>query len=460
MSAFIHESDTIVAVSTPRGYSGIGVIRISGPESLHILRRIFRASGPACQFPDRHAVRGKVLDPDTEKVHDDGLAIFMKGPNSYTGEDVVELCLHGNPLILDTAVRWAIRFGARLAGRGEFTRRAFLAGKLDLIQAEAVIDVIESKNLSAAEEARARLDGSSSAEICEISDGLKDVLAELEAHMDFDEDDEDPPPDPHTRLARTITRIQALKRMIESGRMRREGIRVVISGKPNVGKSTLFNALVRSDRVIVTPYPGTTRDAVDDYLVLDDIAFLLCDTAGIRDNPDPVEEEGIKRTRERIRGADVVVVVLDGSALPNDEDRNVLTACRGKRTLLVLNKMDLGLVVAPQDQTLCLGCATVPLSAKTGKGIGSLESRLTEIGLELLESDVHGGLSPRCLQPLESAEAHVGKALAAFPNGESMVPEIVSLELRSALSHLEEITGEKVDEGILDRIFERFCVGK
>jgi tRNA modification GTPase len=310
------------------------------------------------------------------------------------------------------------------------------------------------------EEARARLDGASSVEIHAISNGLKDVLAELEAHMDFDEDDEEPAPDPGASLERIGAKIQALKRTVESGRMRREGIRVVISGKPNVGKSTLFNSLVRSDRVIVTPYPGTTRDAVDDYLVLNDIPFLLCDTAGIRDNPDPVEEEGIKRTQDRIRTADVVIVVLDGSALPDDEDRNVLAACRGKRTLVALNKMDLGLVVDPQDQTVRLGSATVPLSAKTGEGIGSLESRLTEIGLELLESGMHGGLSSRCLQPLESAETHIVNAITAFLTGESMVPEIVSLELRAALSHLEEITGEKVDDGILDRIFERFCVGK
>lgn len=460
MSITHHNPETIVAVSTPRGYSGIGVIRISGPESLQILRKMFVVSGPGCQFPDRHAVRGKVIDPETEAAYDDGLAIFMKGPNSYTGEDVVELCLHGNPLILDTAVKWAVRCGARQAGKGEFTRRAFLAGKLDLIQAEAVIDLIESKNLTAVDEARARLDGSSSTEICTISNCLKDILAELEAHMDFDEDDEAPPPDPHARLAQIVAGIRDLKHTVESGRMRREGISVVISGKPNVGKSTLFNALVRSDRVIVTPYPGTTRDAVDDYLVLDDIAFLLCDTAGIRDNPDPVEEEGIRRTRDRIRGADVVIVVLDGSAPLDDEDRNVIAACRGNKALVVLNKMDLGLVVDPQDQAICLGCATVPLSAKTGKGLDSLETRLREIGLELLGSDMHGGLSSRCLQPLESAETHIVNAMTAFSDGESMVPEIVSLELRSALSRLEEITGEKADDGILDRIFERFCVGK
>lgn len=459
MTRLLNNSDTIVAVSTPRGYSGIGVIRMSGPESLDILKRIFRVAAQDFQYSDRIAVYGKVIDPDTNGMLDDGIAVYMQAPASYTGEDVVELSLHGSPVILDAAVSLAVRCGARPADRGEFTRRAFLAGKLDLLQAEAVIDLIESRTLAAAEEARGRLDRSVSSQILSLSNTLKDVLAEIEAFLDFDEDEEEIPPDPHSPLAGMIPKFEALKRSIESARIRREGINVVISGKPNVGKSTLFNALVRSERVIVTPYPGTTRDTVDDHLLLNGIAFLLCDTAGIRENPDPVEEEGIRRTTDRIETADVVIAVIDGSRPPDAEDRKALAACQGKRTVLAFNKIDLG-PLAPQNESLQEGRRSIQLSAKTGEGVDSLERCLSEIGRELLESGEHSGLSSRCLQPLGSAEAHVRNVLESFFNGEAMSPEIVSLELRKALSFLQELTGEKVDEGILDRIFERFCVGK
>ncbi len=392
MNKSLNEYDTIVAISTPRGHSGIGVIRISGPAALEIATQIFRLSPPVSEFSHRIAVYGRLVDPYTQKILDDGLAIFFKGPVSYTGEDVIELSLHGSPVVLDAAVRLAIRCGARPAAKGEFTRRAFLAGKLDLLQAEAVIDLIESRSLAAAEEARCRLDKSLSSEILALSNGLKDVLAELEAHMDFDEDEEYPLPDPNLRLVGMITKIEDLKRGFESGRMRREGIRVVISGKPNVGKSTLFNALVRSDRVIVTPYPGTTRDTVDDCVVWDGIAFLLSDTAGLRENPDPIESEGIRRTHGRIQEADVVVAVIDGSCPPDEEDRRVLVACQGKKTVLIFNKMDLGLVNS-SGQFLSPDSFYLRLSAKTGEGVDALEKCLSDIGRELLESGEHGGVS-------------------------------------------------------------------
>lgn len=449
------KSDTIVAISTPRGYSGIGVVRMSGPDSIRILSQIFKPTA-ADGFNDRTAVHGNLVDRD-DRTLDDGIAVYMKGPSSYTGEDVVEISLHGSPVLLDAAVGLILASGARMAQRGEFTRRAFLNGKLDLLQAEAVVDLIESKTEGAAREARLRLDKGMSSRMASITSTLKDIVAELEAHMDFDEEDENPAPDPESRLASLIPEFTALQRSVESNRMHRDGIRVVIAGKPNVGKSTLFNTLMGSDRVIVTPYPGTTRDPVDDFLVLNGVGFLLCDTAGMRQEPDPIEREGILRTQQRIDSADIVIVVLDGSAPLDEEDERVLCTCREKASITVLNKVDLGLVADP-GVALLQGSA-IPISARTGFGIQELEEQLRIAGSTLFSSDAGSLLSSWCVQPLTSAEQHVRATLDGLQT-KSMAPEIIALELRKALEYLEEITGEKTDDGILDRIFERFCVGK
>jgi tRNA modification GTPase len=457
-------SDTIVALSTPRGYSGIGVIRLSGPDAIGILRRIFRYPGVGAEFPNRTAVHGQIVNPEDDRILDDGIVVFMKGPSSYTGEDVVELSLHGSPVILDMAVRMLVKLGARLAARGEFTRRAFLSGRMDLVQAEAVIDLIESKSPSAAQQARDRLDRSVSNQVREISNALKDLLAKLEAYIDFDEDDTEPEPEVKERLREIFLKVETLKHDSEKARIGKEGVNTVIAGKPNVGKSTLFNALMRIDRMIVTPHPGTTRDPVDDYLLLDGVAFRVWDTAGIREDAEPVEEEGIRRSRARLDDADVILAVLDGTEVPDEEDAAVLDAGRGREMIVVLNKTDLGLAIDPQDRAFGLdGLQYVALSAKTGEGMDSLETLLGEAGVKLTKSlseESRTGLNERALILMDTAGMPLKNLLASFDRGEEVEPEIMSLELRRALACLEEITGERVDDGILDRIFERFCVGK
>jgi tRNA modification GTPase len=456
--------DTIVALSTPRGYSGIGVIRLSGPDAVEILRKVFRAEGAQSELPDRVAVYGKLIDVQTGKVLDDGLALVMKGPRSFTGEDVVELNLHGSPMVLDMVIHMIVRHGARLATRGEFTKRAFLSGKLDMLQAEAVVDLIEAGSPAAVHEARARLDASLSREIRHISNMIKDLLATLEAYIDFDEEDDMNPPEPTDALGEILDKINLLKRDAESARACREGLSTVIVGKPNVGKSTLFNALMKADRAIVTPFPGTTRDPVDDYIILGELSFVLCDTAGIRNNPDPIEEEGIRRTRERINNADIVIAVLDGSAPLDEEDSVVLDACREKPAVVAVNKMDL----VPKDESPSWrpGSADQPsvrISAKTGQGLTKLRDLLTSMGentamLGALPS--HGSLNLRGLLLMETAGLPIEGMLETLRSGKEITPEIVALELRRALGPLEEVTGERVDEGVLDRIFERFCIGK
>jgi tRNA modification GTPase len=456
-------ADTIVALSTPPGYSGVGLIRMSGPAAVPILTRVFRTAITGAGFPDRAAVYGRVVDPRTENPIDDGLALVMRGPRSYTGEDTVELSLHGSPVALDLVLRVLLSEGARVASRGEFTRRAFLAGRVDLIQAEAVIDLIEASSPQAVEDARDRLEKGLSIKVRSVSDGLKDLLAALEAHIDFDEDEEEPPPDPVSGLDEVLRAMDALIVSGKEGRVWREGIRCVIAGKPNVGKSTLFNALLGSERAIVTPYPGTTRDCLEDRIMVDGLPIVLWDTAGVRDVPEPVETEGIRRTLLRIGEADVVLLVVDGSQAPDAEDAGLLSACDGKRTVLLLNKADLGLAVSASDPRLggAPESQRLAVSAKTGQGLEDLRAILADFGKGLMGTAAHrGNLTSRGLIFMEAARVPARELLDRLSSGEPVSAEILSLEIRRSLRLLEEITGERVDEGVLDRIFERFCVGK
>ena len=459
-----HQADTIVAISTPAGYSGIGVVRLSGPDALEILRKVFRPA-KAGKTPAHHeAVYGTVVNPDTGRILDDGIALFLKGPESYTGEDTVELSLHGSPVVLDMVVEVLIRAGTRAATRGEFTRRAFLAGKLDLVQSEAVIDLIEAAGPVGALEARSRLDKALSRQVREIADALKDLLARIEAFIDFDEDEEEQAPDPLPALHSVLERMDRLCREAQSGRIRREGIRAAIVGKPNVGKSTLFNALLRTDRMIVTPIPGTTRDSVEEKVVMGGLSFVITDTAGIRQAGDSIEEQGIRRTLDRIEQSDLVIAVFDGSSPLDGDDRSVLEACKEKTAVVILNKQDLGVGIEVDDPLLARPenlCHRV--SAKTGSGLDELRETLRQIGEQkarITGSEHVGSLNRRCGLLMEEARRPIQKLVEDARSDGVFNLEIVSLELRGALIPLEEITGERVDEGILQRIFERFCVGK
>lgn len=310
-------------------------------------------------------------------------------------------------------------------------------------------------------EARAGIDKGLSDEVRRLSDSLKDLLSTLEAHIDFDEDDIEPEPE----IAEPLNRIRwSVEELIKRGAfslVRRQGIKTVIAGKPNVGKSTLFNALLRSDRMIVTPFPGTTRDPVEETILIDDVCFLVADTAGIRDGSDPVEAEGIRRTRDRLEGADLVIAVIDGSSPLTNDDTEVLAACSDKRSIIVVNKTDL-----PQNDGTYDGIqfdaaeSIIPLSAKAGIGIDELEECLLRTGRILMGQGDKAGVNRRCLLLLEAVAEILGNLGEYLDSGAPSRTEVTSMELRRALGRLEEMTGERVDEGILERIFERFCVGK
>lgn len=457
-------ADTVVAPATPRGYSGVGVIRITGPESLDILRKVFIPAAPGAVFLPRKAVYGILKDPSSGRVVDDGVALSFKAPHSYTGEDAAEITLHGSPVVLDRAVSVIIAAGARPAGRGEFTRRAFLSGRLDLIQAEAVIDLIEAASPAAADEARSRLGRSVSRSVHSIRHDLTDLLADLVAYVDFDEDDEIDAPNPTPALQRIKTAMDALLERAQLRRYVREGILTVIVGKPNVGKSTLFNALLERDRAIVTPYPGTTRDTLQERLVLEGLHYVLCDTAGLRKAPEPIEEEGVRRAREILREADLTIAVFDGSHEADSEDTSIIEeACRARSAVIVVNKADLPAVFDPGAAFRDLPDETVwSVSATSGLGLDALRRRLLAHGQALIPCDHEeaGLLSLRSAHLLEAAALLVQRLLELQSSGAEIPPDMVIMELQGVLGILGQLTGETVEEDVLDRVFERFCVGK
>ncbi|MFH0958601.1 MAG: tRNA uridine-5-carboxymethylaminomethyl(34) synthesis GTPase MnmE [Pseudomonadota bacterium] len=458
------ELDTIAALSTAPGFSGLGVIRMSGASSFSILERVFTPTNSgAFAFPDRKAVYGFFVNPVDGKKIDDGLAVVMRGPNSYTGEDVVEISLHGSPVILDAALKAMVHCGARPAQRGEFTRRAFLNGKLDLIQAEAVADLIMATTPSAVEEARARLDRRMSSRVMEIISDLTDIIAEIEVGIDFSEDMDFGTPKVEEPLAGVMEKLEGLLESSASGRLRREGLRVAIVGKPNVGKSTLFNALLGEERMIATPYPGTTRDAVSERILVDGMTFVICDTAGLRDKPEPIEEEGIRRTRQWLENSDLALLLIDSSRPLDYQDEAAYLSCGDILTIPVYNKTDLpsatGEVAPPWPEEP----TPVRVSALTGKGLENLRASLSSIGAQLLNSSDYSttcGLNQRGVLLVEAAAQKLSVILSAVTAGHTPEPEILSLDLTQALKDLREITGENVDELALNRIFERFCVGK
>lgn len=458
-------NDTISAIATPPGEGGIGIVRMSGNAALPIVRRIFRprTPGPLRSYRLRY---GHIIDPRDGRVIDEVLVAVMRAPHSFTREDVVEISCHGGALPLQQVLGLTLASGARLAQPGEFTLRAFLNGRIDLSQAEATLDVIRAQTASGLALAQAQLGGWLAQEVRRIRALLLEALAYVTVLVDFPEDEvetQDITPD----LQAALHTVERLRSSADQGMIYRQGARAVLVGRPNVGKSSLLNALLRADRAIVTPIPGTTRDTLEETANLAGIPVILIDTAGITESADPVEQLGVERSRAALAAADLALLLLDRSQPMTAEDVLIAELTFAKPTLLVWSKVDHDQVPAADESVPALPfthprlVGSVATSALTGVG---LEALALAVARALLGSqvpaigDAHLVSNPRHRDALDRAAESLRAAVASDELG--MPADLLAGDLTAALNALGEITGETVGEDLLDIIFSRFCIGK
>lgn len=459
--------DTIAAIATPLGSGGIAVIRISGEEAVKIAQRIvFPESGKRLSdLESRKMTLSKVKTADG-KLIDEALAVVMRAPNSYTGEDVVEIDCHGGTMAARLIMDELQNIGVRSAGRGEFTRRAFINGKTDLAQAEAVMDIIDAKSSLGVYGAADTLCGRLGSKITALRDEVLSLAARLSAAADFpDEIDEIDDSELEDGIKKIKAETEKLILSFEKGRFIRDGVTTVIVGRPNVGKSSLLNALLGEDRAIVTSVPGTTRDTVEEYVNMGGLALRLKDTAGIRESSDVVEKIGIERAKNSILDADLVLFVLDSSQSLSDDDREIAKSIREKNVIVILNKQDKTAAILPSDIQEALGVAKediIPLALpENGEktGLEALEKRICDKFIQNGGTEDEVRILNRrhrdCLICAKKAMENLENGLRA-----GMPKDLLYIDLEDAAAGLGEITGETVQEEIVDRVFEKFCVGK
>ncbi len=459
--------DTIAAISTPLGEGGIGIVRLSGKDALPIAEKLFHSpKNKSLRNAKSHSViYGFIKDPAAEIVIDEILAMVMRSPYSYTREDVVEIHCHGGMLPLRKTLELVLKHGARLADPGEFTKRAFMNGRIDLSQAEAVLDLVKSKTDESRRIAMEQLQGGLSDKITTLRDRLTELCVNTEAYIDF--------PDDEIETASAKTMLQSMKdigselelllRTYDEARFFREGLSTAIVGRPNVGKSSLLNALVKKDRAIVTELPGTTRDIIEEYLNIKGLPLRIMDTAGIRDVKDAAEKEGVKRSLRSIEHADLVIAIFDRNEPLKDEDVEVLNKVKNKNTIIVLNKCDLPFVVDEAvlvSHVTPLNAPVLHISATRGDGLEGLKDSIVEACLKDWKEERDGIVisNLRHKIALEHAIISLESANHALTDGQPL--EILALELRDALERLGEIVGSVTTEEILNMIFNEFCIGK
>ncbi|HID95661.1 MAG TPA: tRNA uridine-5-carboxymethylaminomethyl(34) synthesis GTPase MnmE [Candidatus Latescibacteria bacterium] len=453
--------ETIVAISTPIGMGGIGIVRLSGPESIRIADTLFVGKKRISQLPTYRLTYGKIVEDGKEL--DEVLISVMKAPHSYTTEDVVEINCHGGLAATTRVLEAVLRRGARLAEPGEFTKRAFLGGRIDLLQAEAVADLVSAKTGLGLETALFQMRGSLSQRINSIKERLTRCLSLIEVGLDFSDEDIDflETEELLEILSGILEELQELVKSFERGKILREGVKIAIVGRPNVGKSSLLNLLLGEEKAIVTPIPGTTRDSIEEWLQIDGIPFHVIDTAGIRETDDLIELEGRKRTEFHISDAELLVVMLDASEELQPEDRLLATMIKGKKALVVLNKCDLKKVLDKNAVSMIYGGSPiVEMSALKGWGLEEfnedLVSLVMEDGQKLADRPVI--TRERHKECLQRAEKALKEAYNAVTSGLSF--EYPAFDIREALGSIGEVVGEVTSEDILDEIFSSFCIGK
>lgn len=488
--------NTIAAISTPIGQGGIGIIRISGEKALEIIQKIFKYKTKNGEIKSYSIRYGHIYDED--ELIDEVLVSYFKAPNSYTGEDVCEINCHGGNLVVRRILEVVLKNGAVLAEPGEFTKRAFLNGKLDLSQAEAVIEVINSKSIKENKASLKQLEGYLGRKISEIKAGLIDILVDIEANIDYPEYDVEEVQRTKFEgiLQESINKLERLEKSFENGKLLKEGINTVIVGKPNVGKSSLLNALVKEDRAIVTDIAGTTRDTIEESITIKGISLKIIDTAGIRETDDIVEEIGVEKSKKALENADLVLMLLDATQEIQKEDLELLECIKEKNYIVLINKVDAGnkinekeiesILVSRnnniEDDCNCMECKNeskrelhnnkesnekkgkkiriIEISAKEEIGIEKLEEQIEEM-FNLNQMDVNNEIvitNARHKEAISNAKEKIIKVLDA---NQAYIPiDMLSIDLQNAVQYLGEITGESVSEDVINGIFKKFCLGK
>ncbi len=454
--------DTIAAIATPAGAGGIGVLRVSGDRSEDICRRLFRPRNTIARLETHHLYHGDIIDGETGHVLDEVLVALMRGPRSYTGEDVLEISCHGNPLILQSVLDAVLQAGARPAEPGEFTKRAFLNNRIDLAQAEAVADLVTARSERGLHQALFALKGRLSDEIRAVRASFVEVLTFLETSIDFTDEDIVLPDSGHYLpvLREAVLSGWNILATYDRGALYRNGLTVVIAGRPNVGKSSLLNRLAGEKRAIVTEIPGTTRDLIEVDVDMSGLSVRFIDTAGIRESDQEIEREGVRIARTRAAEADLVIIVIDGAEGFLEEDRRIMNENCDKRMVLAVNKSDLPLKVDPGELAdLVPDADVIVLSAKLNRGIDCLKERVAG---EWGGGDKNDGdvvlTNLRHREALREALESAERAAQSMETGES--PELPAFELQEALRSLALVTGENAGDDVLDLIFSRFCIGK
>ena len=454
--------DTIAAIATPPGEGGIGLIRISGENAKKILDKVFAPANSA-KVENRKMSYGTIVDPSSQKVIDEVLSVYMKGPKTYTVEDVVEINCHGGMVPLRRTLELVLKHGARMAEPGEFTKRAFLNGRLDLSQAEAVIDVIKAKTDKTFDVALNQLEGIFSKKIKEIRKQIVDVLVNITVNIDYpDEDIEEITYDKLEQDLRLVRKaVTGLIESADTGRILQEGLNVAIIGKPNVGKSSLMNNLLNEARAIVTEIPGTTRDTIEEHLSIKGIPVRLTDTAGIRETDDLIEKMGIEKSKESFNQADLVIFIMDSSRELSQEDLEIIEHVEQHKAIVVLNKIDLKQVISCEQIAEMLPKAVIiETSMEKQQGIDLIEEKIVDMvyGGKVSQSDSVMVTNVRHKNLLLSAEKSVGDAIEMTKKKEAL--EFIEIDVNSSYEALGEIIGETVQDDIINEVFARFCLGK
>ncbi|MBU5315641.1 tRNA uridine-5-carboxymethylaminomethyl(34) synthesis GTPase MnmE [Clostridium bornimense] len=457
------EFDTIAAVATAVGEGSVSIIRVSGEEALKIAKKIFRGvRGKSIEDIKPYTMRyGSIIDNETDEKIDEVILSYMKGPKSFTAEDTIEINCHGGVIATKRVLDAVIKNGARLAEPGEFTKRAFLNGRIDLSQAEAVMDIINSKTEVSMKSALVQSEGKLSKEINELRNKLLEIIAHIEATVDYPEDDLEEVTSEKTEVDVKVV-IDEVNKLIESaeaGKIIRDGLSTVIVGKPNVGKSSLLNVLTRGNRAIVTDIPGTTRDIIEEYISLDGIPIRIIDTAGIRETEDVVEKIGVERSKEKIEEADLVILMLDASREIAEEDIEIIKYIKNKKYIVLLNKQDLPNAINKSDLEELNQEYIIPISTKDELGIDEIKNAIKELFFKgKINSSEVMVTNIRHKEALYRAKECLESTLCALKD--TMAIDLASIDIRNAWSALGQINGETVEEDLIDKIFSEFCLGK